>query len=114
MPCFNLGTDDGRFLKAVAERANASGASATLRVAIKLDAEMRQGLQGHNTIGSVPGRRSDEIVIVNAHADGWFDAAGDNGDGLAVLVALARHFAKAPNPSGRCCSWPAAATTAPA
>jgi hypothetical protein len=25
-------------------------------------------------------------VIVNAHADGWFDAAGDNGDGLAVLV----------------------------
>jgi Zn-dependent M28 family amino/carboxypeptidase len=37
-------------------------------------------------------------VIVNAHADGWFDAAGDNGDGLAVLIALARHFAKAPQP----------------
>ena len=59
---------------------------------------MRQGLQGHNTIGLVPGRRTDELVIVNAHADGWFDAAGDNGDGLAVLVALARHFAKAPPP----------------
>ena len=55
-------------------------------------------MQGHNTIGIVPGRRDDEIVIVNAHADGWFDAAGDNGDGLAVLVALARHFAKAPQP----------------
>ena len=39
----------------------------------------------------------DEIVIVNAHADGWFDAAGDNGDGLAVLIALARHFAKPEN-----------------
>ena len=98
VPCFNLGTDDGRFLKAVAERASASGASANVRVAIKLDTEMRQGVQGHNTIGVVPGRRSDEIVIVNAHADGWFDAAGDNGDGLAVLVALARHFAKAPQP----------------
>ena len=96
VPCFNLGTDDGRFLKAVAERATASGAN--LRVAITLDTEMRQGLQGHNTIGSVPGRRSDEIIIVNAHADGWFDAAGDNGDGLAVLVALARHFAKVPQP----------------
>jgi Zn-dependent M28 family amino/carboxypeptidase len=69
-----------------------------LRVAIALDTEMRPALQGHNTIGIVPGRRSDEIVIVNAHADGWFDAAGDNGDGLAVLVALARHFAKAPQP----------------
>jgi hypothetical protein len=98
VPCFNLGTDDGRFVKEVAERAGASGAAATLRVAIALDTEMRPALQGHNTIGVVPGRRNDEIVIVNAHADGWFDAAGDNGDGLAVLVALARHFAKAPPP----------------
>jgi hypothetical protein len=95
VPCFNLGTDDGRFLKTVAERA---GAAADLRVAIALDADSRQGLQGHNTIGTVPGRRDDELIIVNAHADGWFDAAGDNGDGLAVLVALARHFAKAPPP----------------
>jgi hypothetical protein len=98
VPCFNVGTDDGRFLKAVAERADASGAAAKLRLSITLDTELRQGLQGHNTIGIVPGRRTDEIVIVNAHADGWFDAAGDNGDGLAVLVALARNFAKAPPP----------------
>jgi Peptidase family M28 len=98
VPCFNVGTDDGRFLKAVMEHANAAGAAADLRVAIALETDMRQGLQGHNTIGIVPGRRDDEIVIVNAHADGWFDAAGDNGDGLAVLVALARHFAKAPQP----------------
>lgn len=96
VPCFNLGTDDGRFLKEVAERA---GAAATdLRVSINLETEMRQGLKGHNTIGIVPGRRDDELVIVNAHSDGWFDAAGDNGDGLAVLIALARHFAKAPQP----------------
>ncbi len=97
VPCFNLGTDDGRFLKAVAERASAAG-SGDLSVAISLETEMRPNLQGHNTIGTIPGRRSDEIVIVNAHADGWFDAAGDNGDGLAVLVALARHFANAPQP----------------
>jgi Zn-dependent M28 family amino/carboxypeptidase len=37
------------------------------------------------------------MIIVNAHADGWFDAAGDNGDGLAVLIALARHFSKPAN-----------------
>ena len=58
------------------------------------DRNASRACKGHNTIGIVPGRRDDEIVIVNAHADGWFDAAGDNGDGLAVLVALARHFAK--------------------
>ncbi len=94
VPSFNVGTDDGRFLKAVAEKARAAGVLSELRVSISLDAEMRRGLKGHNTIGIVPGRRADEIVIVNAHADGWFDAAGDNGDGLAVLIALARHFAK--------------------
>jgi hypothetical protein len=98
VPCFNIGTDDGRFLKNVMERASAAGAASNPRVAIALDTEMRQGLQGHNTIGTVAGRRDDEIVIVNAHADGWFDAAGDNGDGLAVLVALVRHFAKSAQP----------------
>jgi len=98
VPCFNLGTDDGRFLKEVAERATAAGASSDLRAAINLETDMRPGLKGHNTIGIVRGRRNDEIVIVNAHSDGWFDAAGDNGDGLAVLIALARHFAKAPQP----------------
>lgn len=93
VPCFNIGTDDGRFLKAVAERATAAGKLADLRVGINLQTEMRPGLKGHNTIGMIAGRRPDEIVIVNAHADGWFDAAGDNADGLAVLIALARHFA---------------------
>ena len=94
VPCFNLGTDDGRFLRAVTDRATVAGVLSDLRLGIALDTEMRPALKGHNTIGIVPGRRADEIVIVNAHADGWFDAAGDNGDGLAVLVALARHFAR--------------------
>jgi hypothetical protein len=93
VPCFNIGTDDGRFLAAVGERAKVAGMS-DLQVSIGLDTEMRPELKGHNTIGIVPGRRDDEMVIVNAHADGWFDAAGDNGDGLSVLIALARHFAK--------------------
>ena len=94
MPCFNLGTDDGRFVTTVIERARAAGTLAELRVAISLETEMRDGLKGHNTIGTVTGRNAGEMVIVNAHADGWFDAAGDNGDGLAVLIALARHFAR--------------------
>lgn len=100
VPCFNVGTDDGRFVKAVAERAAAAGAAAP-RVSIALETQLLPGLKGHNTIGLIPGRRADEIVIVNAHADGWFDAAGDNGDGLAVLVALARHFAKPGNQTER-------------
>jgi hypothetical protein len=107
VPCFNLGTDDGRLLTGVMQKAQAAGALGEVRVEINLETEMLDGLKGHNTIGTVSGRRDslspealakgDEIVIVNAHADGWFDAAGDNGDGLAVLVALARHFTKPAN-----------------
>ena len=47
-----------------------------------------------NGVAVIPGRRPGEAVIVNAHVDAWFDGAGDNADGLAVMVALARHFAK--------------------
>jgi Zn-dependent M28 family amino/carboxypeptidase len=47
-------------------------------------------------VGIVPAESGsgDENIIVNAHADGWFDAAGDNADGLAVLLAMARHFSR--------------------
>ncbi len=48
----------------------------------------------------IPGA-STETIVLNAHADAWFDGAGDNADGLAVLVALARHYAKAGAPPAR-------------
>lgn len=95
-PCFNVGGADGAFVEAAIERAARAGASNDLRVQLRLDGQMMTGLKGHNAIGVIPGK-SDDIIIVNAHADGWFDAAGDNGDGLAVLVALARHFSKPQN-----------------
>ncbi len=96
VPCFNVGTADGAFIDAVMQRAAAANAG-DVRVWLELNASMRPGLKGHNTIGVVPampGGHDDEIVIVNAHADGWYDGAGDNGDGTAVLLALARHFAQ--------------------
>ena len=92
-PCFNVGTADGAFLDAVMARAAEAGATDALRIALSLETEMLAGLTGHNVVGVVPGR-GDENIIVNAHADGWFDAAGDNADGLAVLVGMARHFAQ--------------------
>ena len=95
VPCFNLGTDDGRFLD---DRAGAGQGewrdqgSARRDHARHRHARRPQGPQHHRHRARPA--RTDEIVLVNAHADGWFDAAGDNGDGLAVLVALARHFSK--------------------
>jgi Zn-dependent M28 family amino/carboxypeptidase len=45
----------------------------------------------------IPGQSSRQIII-NAHADGYFQAGDDNASGLAVLVGLARYFAKQPPP----------------
>ena len=94
-PCFNVGTADGLFIEQAIQRAAAANAE-PVQVKLKLDARRLTGLKGHNAIGIVPGK-SDENIIVNAHADGWYDAAGDNADGLAVLLAMARHFAKPEN-----------------
>ncbi|MEX2130178.1 MAG: M28 family peptidase, partial [Pseudohongiellaceae bacterium] len=91
-PCFNVGTDDGRFLRTVMEQAEQLGLQSQLQLRLSLDAATLTGLKGHNTVGIVDGTGSGNIII-NAHADGWYDAAGDNADGLAVLIAMARHFA---------------------
>ena len=95
-PCFNLGGRDGYFLESVMDRAAAAGVADKLRVRIRLETETRTNLKGENAVAVIPGR-SDEVIILNAHVDAWFDGAGDNADGFAVLVALARHFARPDN-----------------
>ena len=95
-PCFNIGGRDGHFLETVMDRAAAAGVADKLRVRITLKTETRTNLKAENGVAVIAGK-SDEVIILNAHVDGWFDGAGDNADGLAVLVALARHFAKPEN-----------------
>jgi hypothetical protein len=93
-PCFNIGTADGAFVQSAIERA--ARANTSVRIRLNLKAERLVDLKGHNVFGVIPGK-SEENIIVNAHVDGWYDAAGDNADGLAVLVALARHFSRPDN-----------------
>jgi hypothetical protein len=98
--CFNIGGADGAFVSRLAESAARQGAADQVRVRLFLEASERAGLSAQNVVAVVPGD-SDEVLIVNAHLDGWYDAAGDNGDGLAVQIALARHFAKPENRPAR-------------
>jgi hypothetical protein len=95
-PCFNIGGRDGHFLEVVMDRAAVAGVADKLRVRLTLKTETRTNLKAENAVAVIPGR-SEEVIILNAHVDAWFDGAGDNADGLAVLVALARHFAKPEN-----------------
>ena len=93
-PCVNVGGHDGHFLENVLEKAAAAGVTDKLRATVTLKTESRKGLKAENAVGVIPGAASGEVIILNAHYDAWFEGAGDNGDGLAVLMALARHFAK--------------------
>lgn len=107
-PCFNIGGRDGLFLETLLDRAAQAGAQDKLRVKIDLQTQTYRGLRANNGVAVIRGT-SDEVIVVNAHVDGWFDGAGDNGDGLAVLVALARHFAKPANRPQRTLAFVASA-----
>ena len=90
-PCFNLGGQDSNFLSAVMDAAALEGSFDQLRMRLEVASAEHTGLQASNAIAVIPGS-SDETIVLNAHTDAWFDGAGDNGDGLAVLMGLARHF----------------------
>jgi hypothetical protein len=100
-PCFNLGGRDGWFLESVLNEASRRDAAPPVRATLSLRAETRRSLSAKNAVAVVPGRQAGEVIVVNAHADAWFDGAGDNADGLAVMLGLARHFAKPANRPAR-------------
>jgi len=96
-PCFNVGGHDGWFIQQLMESAAEKRVADKVRVQMTLKTETRTGLTAKNGVAVIPGRRTDELVIIDAHVDAWFDGAGDNADGAAVMLALARHFAKPEN-----------------
>jgi hypothetical protein len=96
-PCFNVGGRDSWFLQHVMDAAATAGTFAQLRMRLSLQSREYSGLNAINAVAVIPGRASAEAIVINAHADAWFDGAGDNADGLAVLLALARHFGKPEN-----------------
>ena len=108
-PCFNIGGRDGLFLESILDRAAQAGACRTRFARASICRRRRiANLKATNGVAVIRGA-SDEVIVLNAHVDGWFDGAGDNGDGLAVLVALARHFAKPANKPQRTIAFVASA-----
>jgi hypothetical protein len=98
-PCFNVGGRDGAFLENVLNRAAAKHVE--VRAKITLAVENKTNLKAENAVATIPGTNTGELVIIDAHVDSWFDGAGDNASGLAVMIALARHFAKPANKPAR-------------
>ena len=91
-PAFTVGSDDGyaaRDLIAAAPRDQSP------RVKVRLNVRRVPNLKTALVWGTLPGA-TDETIYVVAHRDGWFDAAGDNGGGVASMIGLAEYYAKMP------------------
>jgi len=93
IPHFTLGLQDGMALRELIEQGNA-------RVKLRLNAEFVPGMKSATVWGTLPGA-TDEVIMVAAHRDGFFEGAGDNASGVAVMLSLAEHFAKVPQAQRR-------------
>jgi hypothetical protein len=93
-PGFNLGYEDGMKIREML------GQGRTVKVRLQLETEMRSGLKTASVIGTLPGRTDEDVTII-AHMDGYFQAALDNGSGLAVMIGLLEHYAKVPRAERR-------------
>jgi hypothetical protein len=87
-PMFVVGSGDGYAVRDLM-------AAGPARVKASFDVQMVPNLKSALVWGRLPGA-TDETVVIMAHRDGWFDAAGDNASGVASMVALAEYYAKMP------------------
>jgi len=84
IPGFWVGKKDGDELLRMAR----SGG----RAKMKLLGSRSPGVT-HNIVGEIPGK-SDEAVVLSCHHDSPFESPVEDGSGIAVVLALAKHFAK--------------------
>ena len=96
-PCFMIGGQDAWFLQTVIGKGANAGMLDRLKVSVTLTSREQDGLTSANGVATIPGQSAKRIII-NAHADGYFQGGDDNASGLAVLVGLAKYFAKQPQP----------------
>lgn len=96
VPTFSLGQRDGLAMRDLIGQA----AGAPTRVKVRLDVNMTPNLKSSTIWATLPGMTSEAIIVV-AHRDGWFEAANDNGTGVATMIGLAEYFAKMPKEERR-------------
>ena len=89
VPLITLSQDDGFALR------DALGAGETVEIRLKLDIEIRENVPTANVFATLPGA-SEEVIVIAAHTDGYFQASMDNASGMASALEIARHYATLP------------------
>ena len=96
-PAFTVAHDDGT---AARDMIAAAPAGQPARVKVTLNVQRVPNLKTAQVWGTLPGA-TDETIYIFAHRDGWFDASGDNGGGVASMLGLAEHYGKIPQAQRR-------------
>jgi hypothetical protein len=84
IPGFWVGRAAGRRLADIAK-------SGSGRARLQLTGVREPGLT-HNVVGEIPGE-TDEVTVLSCHHDSPFVSPVEDGTGVAVVLALAKHFA---------------------
>ena len=91
IPGLWIGRDEGADLLSLAK----TGAVAHLTLAGRATPAI-----SHNIVAEIPGQTSETIVL-SCHHDSPFTSPVEDGTGVSVILALAKHFAKGPAPLRR-------------
>jgi len=77
-----------------AERLARLAEHTAVRVRLAMTNKTAPSYESKNVIAEIPGRESDEIVLIGAHLDSWDLGTGaeDNGVNVALVIDLARAF----------------------
>jgi hypothetical protein len=94
VPWFSVGLEDGTAARELMEQGQ------PVKVRMRLAIESRSNLKPSAVFGVLPGM-TDENILVISHTDGFWEAAVDNGSGVAAMLGLAEYFSKIPKEQRR-------------
>ena len=74
-----------------ADKLDAALGRGPVRAKVELNARNRLDATGYQAIGAIPGSGDpDHAIIFTAHHDAWFESAGDDSVGVAMMLAMAK------------------------
>ncbi len=84
-PAFSISQKDASDLKAAIEAAGGE-------LAVSLDAVSNVGFDGksYNIVGTIPGRNPDQMILMSAHYDSYFDGFQDDNAAIGLMLGIAK------------------------
>ncbi|MHA1785198.1 MAG: M28 family peptidase [Candidatus Helarchaeota archaeon] len=89
IPALRISHESGEYLKKILQLDESTKANLLLKT--KIEPTMTD-----NLIGMLPGKNTDDIILIGTHVDSWFDGAIDNAGANAGFLELANYFSQVP------------------